>query len=91
MHWNSFLHHFVSVNKMLKRNDASDIFNEQNKQNNIQIRFDKSVRFRLIEEYGLNCYEENENGLLLSLDYTNKDYVFNWAWGSGTKPRFYLL
>jgi len=45
-------------------------------QNNIQIRFDKSVRFRLIEEYGLNCYEENENGLLLSLDYTNKGYIF---------------
>ena len=65
--------------------NASDVFNEQNRQNNIQIRFDKSVRFRLIEEYGLNCYEENENGLLLSLDYTNKDYIFGWVLGFGDK------
>jgi len=65
--------------------NASGVFNEQNKQNNIQIRFDKSVRFRLIEEYGLNCYEENENGLLLSLDYTNKDYIFGWVLGFGDK------
>ena len=66
---------------MLKSND---IFNEQNK-NNIQILFDKSVRFRLIDEYGLNCYEENENGLLLSLDYTKKEYVFNWVLGFADK------
>jgi len=65
--------------------NASDVWGEQNKQNNIQIRFDKSVRFRLIEEYGLNCYQENEAGLLLSLDYANKDYVFNWVLGFGDK------
>jgi len=63
---------------------TNDIFNEHNK-NNIQILFDKSVRFRLVDEYGPNCYEENENGLLLSLDYTKKDYVFNWILGFGDK------
>jgi len=52
---------------------------------NMQILFDKSVRFRLIEDYGLNCYEEAENGLLLSLDYTNKDYVLSWIFGFGDK------
>jgi len=63
---------------------TNNIFNEQTK-NNIQILFDKSVRYRLIDEYGLNCYEENENGLLLSLDYAKKDYVFNWVLGFGDK------
>ena len=62
--------------------NARGAFNEQN---NIQIRFDKSVRFRLIEEYGLTCYEENESGLLLSLDYTNKEYLFGWILGFGDK------
>jgi len=65
--------------------NASDVFNKKNKQNNIQIRFDKKVKFRLIEEYGLNCYEENKHGLLMSLDYTNKDYVFGWVLGFGDK------
>lgn len=52
---------------------------------NIKILFDKSVRFRLIESYGLNCYEETERGLLLSLDYTNKEYVLSWILGFGDK------
>ena len=52
---------------------------------NIKIRFDKSVRFRLIEDYGLNCYEEIDDGLLLSLDYTNKEYIFGWILGFGDK------
>jgi len=64
--------------------ETNAVFNEQNK-SSILILFDKSVRFRLIDEYGLNCYEENENGLLLSLDYTKKDYVFNWVLGFGDK------
>ena len=65
--------------------NASDVFSDKDKQYNIQIRFDKSVRFRLIEEYGLNCYEENEDGLLLSLDYTKKDYIFGWVLSFGDK------
>jgi len=52
---------------------------------NIKIRFDKSVRFRLIEDYGLHCYEETSDGLLLSLDYTNKEYIFSWILGFGDK------
>jgi len=65
--------------------NPNDIFNEQRKDHHVQVRFDKSVRFRLIEEYGLNSYEENENGLFLSLDYTNKDYVFAWVLSFGDK------
>jgi hypothetical protein len=54
---------------------------------NVKILFDKSVRFRLIEEYGLNCYEETADALLLSLDYSNKDYVFSWILGFGDKAK----
>jgi len=52
---------------------------------NIKILFDKSVRFRLIESYGLHCYEEREDGLFMSLDYTNRDYIFSWLLGFGDK------
>ena len=52
---------------------------------NVKILFDKSVRFRLIEEYGLNCYSETENGLFLSLDYTNSDYILSWILTFGDK------
>lgn len=53
--------------------------------NHIEILFDKSMRFRLIEEYGLNCYAETEKGLLLSRDYTNKDYIISWVLEFGDK------
>ncbi len=53
----------------------------------IKIIFDKSVRFRLIEAYGLTCYEETADGLLLTLDYTNKDYMFSWILGFGDKAK----
>ncbi len=51
----------------------------------IKIRFDKSMRFRLVEEYGLNCYEETDSDLILSLGYTNKEYTFGWLLGFGDK------
>ena len=51
----------------------------------VTILFDKSVRFRLIEDYGLRCYEETADGLLLSLNYTNKAPIFSWILGFGDK------
>lgn len=50
---------------------------------NVKLLFDKSVRFRLIEDYGLNCYNETDAGLLLELDYTNRDYIKAWVLGFG--------
>ncbi len=47
--------------------------------------FDKSVRFRLIEDYGLNCYTETDEGLYLKLNYTNRDYIVSWILGFGDK------
>jgi len=51
----------------------------------IKVLFDKSVRFRLIEDYGLNSYEETDDGLLLTLDYANADYIFLWIMAFGDK------
>jgi predicted DNA-binding transcriptional regulator YafY len=54
---------------------------------NVKILFDKSVRFRLIETYGPNCYEEREDGLFFTMDYTNKDYIFSWILSFGDKAK----
>jgi predicted DNA-binding transcriptional regulator YafY len=54
---------------------------------NVKILFDKSVRFRLIETYGLSCYEERDDGLLFSLDYANRDFIFSWILSFGEKAK----
>ena len=65
-----------------ERDTAEESFADRGK---ILIRFDKNARFRLIEVYGLSGYEENENVLLLSLDYSSKDYIIDWILGFGDK------
>lgn len=77
---NAFTSRFVPDEKA----NAQDAFPEPYQ---IKILFDKSVRFRLIEAYGLTCYEETADGLLLTLDYTNKDYMFSWILGFGDKAK----
>ena len=71
------------------RRAVSDSYSDVNKflteEHFIQIRFDKSARFKVIEVYGPDCYEEDEHGLLLSLNYTNKDYILSWVLGFGNK------
>jgi predicted DNA-binding transcriptional regulator YafY len=49
----------------------------------VKVLFDKSVRFRLIEEYGPNCYTETEDGMLATLRYTNREYILRWLLGFG--------
>jgi predicted DNA-binding transcriptional regulator YafY len=51
----------------------------------MQIRFDKCVKYLLIDSYGPCCFEETDDCLLLTLDYTNKDYIFSWILGFGDK------
>lgn len=51
----------------------------------IKLLFDKSVRFRLIEDYGLHCYSETAEGLLLDLNYANRDYIMSWVLAFGDK------
>ena len=52
-------------------------------QNKIEILFDRSVRFRLIEDYGLHCYTETDRGLLMELNYTNRENAIAWILSFG--------
>ncbi|MDR2043665.1 MAG: YafY family transcriptional regulator [Clostridium sp.] len=47
------------------------------------IKFDKAVKYRLIDCYGLNCYEETDDALLVTLDYSDKEYMFGLLLGFG--------
>lgn len=50
--------------------------------------FDPSIKYQLIESYGLNCYTETENGKLrLEVGYTNRDFTLNWLLGLGDKVK----
>jgi len=49
--------------------------------------FDPSVRYRLIEAYGLDCYTETPEGLRLETGFTNRDYVIGWLLGFGSKVK----
>jgi len=53
----------------------------------VKVLFDKSVRFRLIDDYGPHSYQETPEGLLMALDYANPDYMFSWILGFGDKAR----
>lgn len=69
----------------IKELDLDDYFTDENK---ITIIFDKSLEYRLIEEYGPDCYEVMEGGnLKFSIRYSNKDYMLSWVLGFGDKAR----
>jgi predicted DNA-binding transcriptional regulator YafY len=64
------------------RDDADAAFPEQYR---MEIRFHPSARYRLIEEFGQDCYTEDDDGLHFSLDYTNREYIFGWLLAFGDK------
>lgn len=50
--------------------------------------FDPSVKYQLIEAYGLHCFTENEDGKLrLEIGYTHRDSTITWLLGFGDKAR----
>lgn len=51
----------------------------------LKILFDRSVRYRLTEEYGLHFYTETPGGLLFEFGFSNKDHVISWVLGFGGK------
>jgi predicted DNA-binding transcriptional regulator YafY len=57
-------------------------------QNQIAILFDPSVKYRIVEEYGPNCFTAAEDGwLLFKTGYTNRDFIITWVLGFGDKAR----
>jgi predicted DNA-binding transcriptional regulator YafY len=49
--------------------------------------FDPSVKYQLIEIYGLNCYTETDDGLRLEIGFTNREYLISWLLGFGGKVK----
>ena len=49
--------------------------------------FEPSERYKLIETYGLDCYKETAEGLLLEIGFTNKDFITEWLLGFGEKVK----
>lgn len=50
--------------------------------------FEPSVKYQLIETYGLKCFTETEDGRLrLEIGYTNRDYTISWLLGFGNKAK----
>ncbi len=74
----NFLTRPISINEANRNTEFSEEYEAE-------FLFDKSVRFRLIEDYGLNCYTETDKGLYLKLNYTNRSYIINWILGFGDK------
>jgi len=49
--------------------------------------FDKSVKYLLIEAYGLDCYQEMEKSLHLEVGYTNRSLIVSWLLSFGDKVK----
>jgi len=49
--------------------------------------FDSSVKYQLIETYGLDCFCETDEGLIFELGFTNHDYLVHWLLGFGNRVK----
>lgn len=65
--------------------ELDDYFTDENR---ICILFHKSVEYRLIEEYGPDCYRVMKDGTLkFSVGYTNRSYMVSWVLSFGGKAK----
>ena len=49
--------------------------------------FDKSVKYLLIDAYGMDCYHEEKDGLYFEIGYTNQSYIISWLLSFGDKVK----
>lgn len=49
--------------------------------------FDKSIKYLLIEEYGLGSFFEADEGLYFEVGYTNRNYMIGWLLSFGDKVK----
>jgi predicted DNA-binding transcriptional regulator YafY len=65
--------------------ELDDYFRDENR---ITIVFNKSLEYRLVEEYGPDCYQVMEDGSLkFNVGYTNRNYMVSWVLGFGDKAK----
>ncbi len=55
--------------------------------NNIHLvaEFDTSQKYRLIEDYGIECIKNENEKIIFEFDFTNEDYLLSWIMGFGDK------
>ena len=81
------------VNKSAKTFDVRnvplpDLSNEKVFAGGIKVKalFDPEVKWRLIEEFGPDCFEETDDGkLLFKADYSDMDNLISWLMTFGDK------
>lgn len=67
----------------IERRDLNAHFTDENK---LVALFDPSVKYKLIESYGLSCFKESEDGKLrFEIGYTNREYMISWILSFGDK------
>ena len=49
--------------------------------------FEPSERYRLIEDYGLECYTETAGGLLFEFGFENRSFLLSWLLGFGDRVK----
>ena len=49
--------------------------------------FDKSVKYQLVESYGMESFYEDENGLRFTFPFTNRAYMVSWLLSFGDKVK----
>ena len=59
----------------------------EDKEHKLVALFDFSERYRLIEAYGRDCYEETAAGLRFEVGFANRDYILAWLLGFGGNVR----
>lgn len=68
-----------------EKRDFQDRFSDDKK---LIALFEPSVKYQLIEEYGLHCFTETESGeLLFEKGYTNAEYMLSWLLRFGHKVK----
>ena len=51
---------------------------------NVTVEFDKVMKWRLIEEYGIGCIKEEHNGKIkMDISWSDKESLFSWLLGFG--------
>ncbi|MCL2867516.1 MAG: YafY family transcriptional regulator [Clostridia bacterium] len=49
--------------------------------------FDISVKYQLVETYGLDCFIKTDEGLLFQFGFTNREFLIGWLLGFGDKVK----
>ena len=67
--------------------EKRDYHTSYTSENKLTALFDPSVKYQLIETYGMDCFTETDDGLLFEMSYTNRDFFLSWFLGFGDKVK----